>query len=149
MVSFSRIATFLFIIVTLVQRATILPILFPVLTSLIYLGVISCMSTRTSLPGKRDLAAGCPIDPRFSGCISDLKDGGKVTAHVNEDKTMVVGGLFPACIGQVIESNSSPDIKSLNDKYGTITALNETSLQLSGMSEDTLLKIASLVTIVK
>jgi hypothetical protein len=62
---------------------------------------------------------------------------------------VVVGGLPPACIGEVNEYNSSPDITSLNDKYGTATVLNETSLQLSGISENTLEKIASMVTIVK
>jgi hypothetical protein len=62
---------------------------------------------------------------------------------------VVIGGLSPACIDQVNEYNSSPDITRLNNKYGTATVLNETSLQLSGMSENILEKIASMVTIVK
>jgi hypothetical protein len=146
MVSFSSIATSLITIATLVQRVPALPIIFPG----IYLGVLWCgIDALDHKIGQRDLAAGCPIDPRLSTCISDLMDGGKVTAHVNGDKSVVVSGLSPACIGQVNEYNTSPDIKSLNDKYGTAIVLNETSLQLSGMSENNLEKIASMVTIVK
>jgi hypothetical protein len=146
MVSFSRIAGPLLIaIATLVQVAPALPIIFPA----VFLGAFYVPMCLDGGIQRRDFATDCPIDPRFSTCIRDLIDGGKVTAHVNGDKSVDVGGLSPACVGQVNEYNSSPDITSLNDKYGTATVLNETSLQLSGMSENSLEKIASMVTIVK
>ena len=85
---------------------------------------------------KRDLPT-CPTHLRFSACPGDeaTRDT-NITIHINNKQSIIVDGLSPACIAQVQEYNAQPDPKGLDGEGdGTMTVLDETTIQIDGLPE--------------
>jgi hypothetical protein len=87
---------------------------------------------------KRDLPiCPCPTHLRFSACPGDeaTRDT-NITIHINNKQSIIVDGLSPACIAQVQEYNAQPDPKGLDGEGdGTMTVLNDTTIQIDGLPE--------------
>jgi hypothetical protein len=111
--------------------------------------ILVAVATAKAKPGKRDLADHCPIDPRFSACIGAALKGANVTAHINEDYSIIADGLPSDCIVQIEQYNSSPDIESLNAEHETLTVLNGTAIGLSGIPKSLHSYIDSIIKEVK
>jgi hypothetical protein len=65
-----------------------------------------------------------------------MKDA-NITIHMNNRQSVIVDGLSPACITQVQEYNAQPDPKGLDGEGdGTMTVLNDTTVQIDGLPEE-------------
>jgi hypothetical protein len=85
---------------------------------------------------RRSLPAVCKVtDPRFSACVGGAMKEANITVDIKEDYRILVDGLPASCITQFQEYNDHLDTKSLDAQDGTITILNNTTVQIEGVPE--------------